>query len=684
MSNKRQNLRIVTFNILFRLGVFVLILTLGYLASPLKANDLPENKATLNFVDADIRVVVRAIGKFTGRTFIFDPRIKGKLNLVSESSITRKEAYKLLAISLKLRGYALMEAEGYIMVVPEADGKRHATFDREENAHTGQIVTKIYSLENETASNLIPILKPLLTPNNVITANNSNNSLVITDYQDNIDRLEKIILKLDSLLQKENIHVVTVNHAMASEVVTIADRLLNDKNSGNSNGDPTQVFFMADKRTNSIIIKSISAKRIKIAELLIEQLDRPIDSTSNIHIIHLKNADAMQLAQVLRAVVTNTAISDQSSPESLSNSESSTSTATPTSQANNSSFIQADPTTNTLIISADKNIFRNLRLIIDQLDSRRAQVYVESLIVEVSADKAEAFGIQWAGVSGTTTSDFRIGLLAGVSDNLINSAGSAILSLSEESTNVTGLTGLAAALENKANANILSMPNLITLDNQEAKIMVGKNVPFITGQFSNASSGAGANPFQTIERKDVGLSLQIRPQISEGGTVKLAIYQETSSIQETTTSGLITNKRSLETHVLVNDGDIIVLGGLIEDTLSDTVQKVPLLGDLPIFGRLFQFQSKARTKTNLMVFIRPTVLRTAAEGSNLTADRYDYIGATRPGVSFDEKPSLPQLPSENIENLLERNPNTINFTRKHFTPRGNQNEMESPSNSTNQ
>ena len=663
---------------LIRLGVFALILNVIFITSTSQANDLPENKATLNFVDTDIRVVVRAIGKFTGQTFIFDPRIQGKLNLISENPISRKEAYKLLAISLKLRGFALMEAEGYIVVVPEVDGKRHAIFDQTETKQTGQIVTKIFVLENEIASNLVPILKPLLTPNNVITASNSNNSLIITDYQENIDRLQKIIYELDSRLQKENIHVVTVKHAIASEIVTIADRILNDQANGNSNRDPTQVFFMADKRTNSIIIKSISAKRIRIAELLVEKLDQPVDSTSNIHIIHLKNADAIQLAQVLRAVVTNTAISDTSSPENTSSNGSNTSTLNTTSQASKNSFIQADPTTNTLIISADENIFRNLRLIIDQLDSRRAQVYVESLIVEVSADKAEAFGIQWAGVSGTTSSDFRIGLLAGVSDNLINSAGSAILSLSEESTNVTGLTGLAAALENKANANILSMPNLITLDNEEAKIMVGKNVPFITGQFSNTSSGAGVNPFQTIERKDVGLSLQIRPQISEGGTVKLAIYQETSSIQETTTSGLITNKRSLETHVLVNDGDIIVLGGLIEDTLSDTVQKVPLLGDLPIFGRLFQFQSKSRAKTNLMVFIRPTVLRTAAEGSNLTADRYDYIGATRPGVSFDENPSLPQLPNGDIGNFLDRDPNTINFTRKNFGSQVDEKNTENP------
>ncbi len=640
------------------------------------ANDLPENKATLNFVDTNLEIVVRAIGKYTGRIFIFDPRVKGKINLISEKAVTKKEAYALLALSLKLRGYALMQAEGYVMVIPEADGKRHSAINSDESSTPGQITTKIFPLKNEIANNLIPVIKPLVTPNNVITSSNLNNSLIITDYEDNLIRLGKIIKQLDSHQQQENIHVVNIQNAMASELVTIADRILNESNESVNTNYGDKVILMADRRTNSIIIKCSSKKRLMIAEALIEKLDQPLDSSSDIHLVHLKNADSVQLAQVLRAVVTSTVYSSASSQD-LSDNQSADNQNTSSLSNSGGGFIQADPTTNTLIISSDQSTFKNLRMIIDQLDSRRAQVYVESLIVEVSADKAEAFGIQWAGVSGTSTSDFRIGLLAGVSENLINSAGSAILSLSD-STDVTGLTGLAAALENVASANILSMPNLITLDNEEAKIMVGKNVPFITGQFSNATTGAGASPFQTIERKDVGLSLQIRPQISEGGTVKMAIYQETSSIQETTTSGLITNKRSLETHVLVNDGDIIVLGGLIEDTVSDTVQKIPLLGDLPFFGRLFQFQSKSRAKTNLMVFIRPTVLRTAAESSDLTSDRYDYIGAAQPEISFDEELSLPQLPNSNIDDVMKMNPNTINFTRKRLQPNTLGNDLDLP------
>ena len=281
-----------------------------------------------------------------------------------------------------------------------------------------------------------------------------------------------------------------------------------------------------------------------------------------------------------------------------------------TQQNNIKSNIQADEKTNTLIIKASQNEFKELKIIIDRLDSRRAQVFVESLIVEVSADKAESFGIQWAGVAGSSSSDFRIGLLAGVADANIAQSGNAILSLSDSNSSVEGMSALAIALENNAGANILSMPNILTLDNEEAKIIVGKNVPLITGQYS-AVNNSNVNPFQTIERQDVGLSLKLKPQISESGSVKLEIYQETSSIQESTSSGVITNKRAIETNVLVNDGDIVVLGGLMEDTLNDSLQKVPLLGDIPILGKLFQFKSKQRVKTNLLVFLRPTVLRTS-------------------------------------------------------------------------
>ena len=341
----------------------------------------------------------------------------------------------------------------------------------------------------------------------------------------------------------------------------------------------------------------------------------------------------------------------------------------------NVGYIQADPTTNTLIITANETVYRNLRGIIDQLDARRAQVYVESLIVEVTADKAAEFGVQWAGLSGNAGSSYRVGVLTGFAsegNNLISQVGSVLsktqtplqpsngltAGLFRQSAGRLSLGALAHALESDVKANILSMPNLITLDNEEARIIVGQNVPFITGQFTTPASGgtAGVNPFQTIERRDIGLSLRVRPQISEGGTVKMAIYQETSSIQQSTTSGLITSKRSIDTNVLVDDGQIIVLGGLIEDTLNDSLEKVPGLGDIPVLGYLFKYQTKKRGKTNLMVFLRPTVVRTDMQSEALASDRYDYIRGAQLAVQPEGNVLMPNIDFPRLPPLEDGRP----------------------------
>jgi general secretion pathway protein D len=399
-----------------------------------------------------------------------------------------------------------------------------------------------------------------------------------------------------------------------------------------------------------------------------------------VHVVHLKNAEATKLAQTLRAVITN----DTSTPAPTQPAQnpqaqnpgglasqgglstpppSSTPTNNPLTSGGAGGFIQADSATNTLIITSSEAVYRNLRMVIDLLDVRRAQVYVESLIVEVSATKAAEFGIQWLGLSGNADSAYRVGagtsFQAGTPNNLLSlaagaAAGSASalpgaglsIGIFRQINGKLGLGALAHALETDANANILSMPNLITLDNEEAKIIVGQNVPFITGQYTTAASGgaAGVNPFQTIERKDVGLSLRVRPQISEGGTVKMAIYQETSSVQDTANAaGIITSKRSIDTNVLVDDGQIIVLGGLIEDTVQDGAEKVRGLGDIPIIGNLFKYQNRKRVKTNLMVFLRPTVVRSNDQSVNLSADRYDLIRNVEQGSQPAQTPLLPNM-----------------------------------------
>jgi general secretion pathway protein D len=658
-------------------------------AQPTQAQDPTSNQATLNFVGADIESVVKAIGHYTGNTFIIDPRVKGTINVVSEKPVSKAQAFQLLTSALRLQGYAVVAGDGFTKVVPEADAKLQAGPIQTGKVRGDQVATQLFHLNYESAANLVAVLRPLISPNNTINANPGNNTLVITDYADNLRRLAKIISALDSPAAAD-LDVLPIRHALAADIALMVNRLLEPSQGGGQGGGEGRVNLLADPRTNSVIIRAPSQARANLAKSLIAKLDQPTAMPGNVHVVYLKNAEATKLAQTLRAVVafdsaSPTASGSPSSPQPQQPAAANTAAAgaqggqgapAPLAQSNQGplptggagGFIQADPATNALIITASEAVYRNLRSVIDQLDARRAQVYIESLIVEVTSNKAAEFGIQWAGLSGDATSRYRVGTLTGFStggNNLINQAIAASTSSADRTAagitaqppgnglnlgvfrqlnGVLTLGALAHALESAGNTNILSMPNLITLDNEEARIIVGQNVPFITGQFTTQSSGgsAGVNPFQTIERKDVGLSLRVRPQVSEGGTVKMAIYQETSNIQPRgAASDIITNKRSIETNVLVDDGQIIVLGGLIEDTVNDTEEKVPGLGDIPLVGNLFKYQTRGRTKTNLMVFLRPTVVRTNEQSVNLTSDRYNYIRGQEVAAQPDQKLTLP-------------------------------------------
>ncbi|GIZ50781.1 type II secretion system secretin GspD [Noviherbaspirillum aridicola] len=639
------------------------------------AQDPSSNQATLNFVGADIESVVKAIGHYTRTTFIIDPRVKGTINLVSEKPVTKPQALDMLGSALRLQGYAMVRSGNVTKVVPEAEAKLQAGPIQTGEVRGDQIATQIFRLNYESANNLVQILRPLISPNNTINVNPGNNSIVITDYADNLRRLSRIIASLD-MPATGDMDVVPIQHAVASDIAVMVNRLMEQGAAAPGAADPGRVLVLADTRTNSLIIRAPSPARANLAKSLIMKLDQPTAQPGNVHVVYLRNADAVRLAQTLRAVVAadsstqtgqatpqqnqpqqqNTAFGNQGNQQggglgqgAMSPSGQPTPTALPT--GGPGGFIQADPATNTIIITASEAVYRNLRTVIDQLDARRAQVYVESLIVEVSAEKAAELGVQWLGLSGDEGSRYRVGggtAFSAGGNNIINQAvtaygrnvgGAAAGALQAPGNGLTlgvfrqingalGLGALARALESDAGANILSIPNLITLDNEEARIIVGQNVPFITGQYTTQASGgaAGVNPFQTVERRDVGLSLRVRPQISEGGTIKLAIYQETSSIRDTTNAaGIITNKRSIESNVLVDDGQIIVLGGLIQEEGQDGNEKVPGLGDVPVLGNLFKYQTRRNTKTNLMVFLRPTVIRTAEQSVDVMANRYDYI-----------------------------------------------------------
>jgi general secretion pathway protein D len=600
--------------------------------------DTGSNKGTLNFVDADIESVIAAVGDYTNTTFIIDPRVKGTISLISEKPLNKAQAFQLLTSVLRMHGYTVVAGNGYTKVVPEADAKLQAGPMQSGAVRGDQIATQVFRLNYESANNLVAVLRPLISPNNTINANPGNNTLIITDYADNLLRLGKIITALDGPANND-MDIVPIRYAIASDIAVMVNRLL-EPGAGVPGGDAGRINVLAYPRTNSVVVRAPSEARANLAKTLIAKLDQPTALPGNVHVVYLKNAEATKLAQTLRAVVSSDVSAISSASPSSPSSPAQAQVSLPSGGA--AGFIQADPTTNTLIITASESVYRDLRTVIDKLDARRAQVYIETLIVEVSASKAAELGVQWAGLSGNSTSNVRVA--AGTSfstggNNLANQAAAhasgTILPPGSGFTlgilNQTGLGALVHALESDTSANILSMPNLITLDNEEAKIIVGQNVPFITGQYTTAASSggsAGVNPFQTVERKDIGLTLRVKPQISEGGTVRMAIYQETSAIDNsvaTNTAGLITTKRSLDTNVLVDDGQIIVLGGLIDDNLQDSTEKVPGFGDIPLIGGLFRYKTRSHIKTNLMVFLRPTIIRNNEQSVSLAGDRYDYI-----------------------------------------------------------
>jgi general secretion pathway protein D len=654
---------------------------------------------TLNFVNADIEAVSRAMATILKQQILVDPRVKGNITLYSEQAISPREAYLNYLAALRGLGFTVVEVGDLFKVVPEADAKLQAsTVAVGEVPRRGdQIITQIYKLNHESANNLVAVLRPLISPNNTINANPGNNSLVITDYADNLQRISKIIAAMDTPAGGD-VEVIPLKHAVAADMATLVQRLAETSGGGGIPGAaPTSApTVLVDSRSNSLLVRSPSPARMAGLRSLIEKLDRPATgnaATGNIWVVYLKNADAVKMAAVLRAAYTSGSNpaggggglpgmpqvggGAQPSPTPAAGagagvSPQAAAPVTPSAGPSTGGFIQADPTTNALIITAPEPMYRQLRAVIDQLDSRRAQVYIESMIVEVSGDNAANFGFQWQGLLGK--SGDKVGLVGGTnftqpggSGNLLNltlaqGAGNAADVKLGEGLNIgvlrdfggtIALAAIANILQSQTNTNIVSTPNLITLDNEEAKIIVGSNVPFVTGQFT-ATGTATTNPFQTIERKDVGITLRIKPQIGEGGNIRLTIFQESSSLSDkvapgTTNAGPSTNKRSIESTVVVDDGAILVLGGLIEDKFTDNKSKIPLLGDLPGIGGLFRSESRTKTRTNLMVFLRPVVMRGPEDASKLSLDRYDLIRAqqkdAQPSPSFltpiNHSPVLP-------------------------------------------
>jgi general secretion pathway protein D len=677
-----------------------------------------DDSVTLNFVNADIEAVVRAIGQYTGRTFVIDPRVKGTMTLVTERPVTRRQAYEELLSALRLQGYTLVEsvdAGGVARVLLEADAKLQGgrvTAPSATMPRGDQVVTQVFRLQYESASNLVPVLRPLIAPNNTIAAYAANNTLVITDYADNLRRLARIIEDIDSPATSEVV-VLPVKYGLAADIAGIINKVLDD--SGRSTGQGVdsgqRVSIQAEPRSNSLIVRAASRARLDQARMLIDHFDQPSATPGNINVIYLRNAQATKLAPLLRAVLSSdpsfvaqaggtTSLSSGSSsgfggsstgqPGTGSNggnnvfgsSSGGTSGAAPAAAAAGggsaggaagggadrsglAGMIQADPATNSLIISAPDTVYRNIHAIVDKLDVRPAQVLIESLVAEISADNAQEFGIHWQALDGLNNSNTSV--IGGTNFSSANTTGttniigasSSISSLAQGMNigvvkgtinilgvgSVTNISVLARALETKANANILSRPNIQTLDNEEGKFLVGQNVPFLTGSYSQTGSTSTVSPFQTFERHDVGLQLRVKPQISEGGTVRLTIYIEDSTVASTSaTAGPTLNKRTFETSVIVEDGNFVVISGIIQDQVTENQSKVPLLGDIPWLGALFRYDSRDHVKTQTMVFLRPTVIRDEAASHLVTADRYAYIRNELTNAAPDHNLILKDMP----------------------------------------
>jgi len=609
---------------------------------------------TLNFENAEIEAVARTFATITGRNVVVDPRVKGTITLVTEKPVGRAAAMNQFLAALRLQGFTIVDTAGLYKVVPEAEAKMLSSGVGEPNANapaSNQIATQIFKLNHESANNLVPVLRPLISPNNTINANPGNNSLVITDYGDNLRRLARIIAAMD-VANATDVEVIPLKHAIAVDLAPLLLRLLGNTGSGAAPAGTADTSFkttvLAESRANALIVRASNGAQLALVQSLVAKLDQS-NATGNdgsaggIHVVYLKNADATKLAATLRAAMSGGSVASAVAPVGPGGATQAV-PAGATSAATTGGQIQADTATNSLIITAPEPQYQQLRAVIDQLDGRRAQVFVESLIAEVSVDRAAEFGIQWQGPLGRA-GDGLIGLLGSNfgtgGKNIINLATSAAngtvapgrglnFGAVQRTNGVYVLGFLARFLEDSGSGNVLSTPNLLTLDNEEAKIVIGQNVPFVTGQFTNTGSNSSGtvNPFQTIERKDVGLTLKVRPQINENGTVKMAIYQEVSNVLASSVNapnGPTTNKRTIESNVLVEDGNIVVLGGLLQDEYAGNQEKVPGVGDVPFFGNLFKSESRSRKKSNLMVFLRPVVVRDARATDKISMDRYDLM-----------------------------------------------------------
>ena len=597
-----------------------LLMLLGLLLAfrPAQAEEV-----TLNFSDADLTAVVNSVSQITGKNFIIDPRVKGKVTVISSKPLSEDEVYKVFLSILQVHGFATVPTENAIKIIPDASAKQDAApvVSRASRRDGDQLVTKVIQIRNVNATQLVPILRPLVAQQGHLAAYAQTNVLIISDRASNISRISEIIQRVDKQSDAD-IEFIQLEHAFASEVVRLLQNLATT--APGKKGAQATVKFSADERTNSILLTGEPSERLKFSSI-IKKLDRPVDSAGNIHVVYLRYADAENIAKILGSV-------GKEVIKAQSKNVGGKGAAT-----GNSLNIQADEVSNALVITAPMSVFRSLRSVIQQLDIPRAQVHIEAIIAEVSMDASNELGVQWI-IDGTPKDNPALVTNFAGSTTPISSLASGAAAIADGLTLGLGriddpslnFVALIRALAGDSDTNLLSTPSIVTLDNQEAEIVVGQNVPFVTGEYTASSSTGGttiSNPFRTIDRKDVGITLKVKPQINEGDSITMEIQQEVSNISGSSTGAvdLVTNKRSLNTTVQLADGELLVLGGLIDDVLVNTEQKVPGLGDIPVLGALFRAKKTTKKKRNLLVFIRATIIRDPDKARRLSERKYNFI-----------------------------------------------------------
>lgn len=581
---------------------------------------------TPNFEDSDIQKVIKFMAEATGKTIIIDPKVRGPVKLINNRPLNSEELYSMFLSVLDVHGYTAIESGNVVRVVPNRDARSLPVPNQNEVTQVDDTyITQVVQLKNISAAKVLPTLRPLVPQHGHISAYDASNALIITDTRANIIRLNEIIAKIDQSAVVGT-ELIELRYAQATEVVAVITQL--EKPDPNRGTTTSPVLVVADKRINGVIINGDDLQRQRV-KMLIDSMDRPQTKNSNFRVVYLRYARAEEVAKVLTGMVqtfTQSGAGEAGAPTNVI--------------AN----VQSDEATNSVLITADSDTMESLLAVVDSLDIRRAQVLVEAIIVEVSGDAGRELGVQWMyrdadnGFGSSSQGDLDWGSLGATAldatDAGLARLASGLSALAGQTFGVgrvgngTDFLGIIRLLQSNSANNILSTPNLLTTDNNTATIKVGQEVPIATGSYSGlgTSGGGQTNPFNTFDRKDVGIMLEVTPHVNEGDTVVLDIKQEVSDIvNQNSIQGVVTNKRELETQILVADGQTVVLGGLIKDDVQTSETRVPVLGSLPILGHAFRSQSSRAVKTNLLVFIRATVIRDDQLLTGATAEKYRFI-----------------------------------------------------------